>query len=67
MKHFCIPHWLYYTFAIVMIGALIWHWQHVLTYAPFIFILACPLMHLFHGHGGHGQTNSEKKDTHHSH
>ena len=57
MKHFCIPHWLYYVFAGAMVIALVFHWQHVLTYAPFIFILACPLMHLFmhHGHGDDGQ------------
>jgi hypothetical protein len=67
MKTPHIPGWLYFLFAGVMAVALIFHWQHVLTYAPFIFILACPLMHLFHGHGGHGQTNSEKKDAHHSH
>lgn len=67
MKTLHIPGWLYFLFAGVMVVALIFHWQHVLTYAPFIFILACPLMHLFHGHGGHGQTNSEKKDSPHSH
>lgn len=59
MKHICIPHWLYYTFAVVMIVALIWHWQHFLTYAPFIFLLACPLMHLFHGHGNHKHSHKD--------
>lgn len=29
------------------------HWVHVLGYAPYLLFLACPLMHLFHGHGGH--------------
>ncbi len=32
----------------------VYHSQHVLAFLPFIFILACPLMHLFmhrnHGH-----------------
>jgi len=65
MKNFCIPHWLYYIFAIVMVVALIYHWQHVLTYAPFIFILACPLMHLFHGHDGHGHDEKKKDRIHH--
>ena len=64
MKHVCIPRWLYYLFAVVMIVALFYHWEHVLTYAPFFFILLCPLMHLFHGHGNHdhGQkhTHSEQ-------
>jgi hypothetical protein len=33
------------------------HTAHVLGVAPYLFILACPLMHIFmhHGHGqGHG-------------
>ena len=31
------------------------HTAHVLGVLPFLFLLACPLMHLFmhHGHGGH--------------
>jgi Protein of unknown function (DUF2933) len=33
------------------------HWGHVLGYAPYLLFLACPLLHLFHGHGGrdHGR------------
>ena len=30
------------------------HRAHVFQYLPFVLILACPLLHLFHGHGGHG-------------
>ena len=33
------------------------HGEHLLRLAPFLLLLACPLMHLFghgHGHGGHG-------------
>ncbi|HLD70984.1 MAG TPA: DUF2933 domain-containing protein [Candidatus Peribacteraceae bacterium] len=62
---FRIPIWLYALFAGAMILALIFHWQHVLAYAPFIFILACPLMHLFHGHGGHDQAKNRKNHSHH--
>lgn len=29
------------------------HRAHVLGLLPYLFLLACPLMHLFH-HGGHG-------------
>lgn len=29
------------------------HWGHVAGYAPYLLFLACPLMHLFHRHGGH--------------
>lgn len=30
------------------------HWSHIAGYWPYLFLLACPLMHLFHGHRGHG-------------
>lgn len=29
------------------------HWQHVAGSWPYLLLLACPLMHVFHGHGGH--------------
>lgn len=40
------------------------HNAHLLQILPFLFILACPLMHLFGhgrhgGHGGHGQTERD--------
>ena len=28
------------------------HWEHALGLLPYAILLACPLMHLFHGHGG---------------
>ena len=33
------------------------HRAHVLGILPYLFLLACPLMHMFmhHGHGGHGR------------
>ncbi len=31
------------------------HWNHVAGSWPYLLLLACPLMHLFHGHGGHGR------------
>lgn len=31
------------------------HLGHVAGYWPYLLLLACPLMHLFHGHGGHGR------------
>jgi len=36
-------------------AVLLWkeHSAHLLGVIPYLFILACPLMHLFH-HGGHG-------------
>jgi hypothetical protein len=37
------------------------HRAHLLGILPFLLLLACPLMHLFHhgGHGGHGHGHSE--------
>jgi hypothetical protein len=29
------------------------HWAHALGLLPYILLLACPMMHLFHGHGSH--------------
>lgn len=44
---------------VALIAAFFWlreHWGHVLGYWPYLVLLACPLMHLMHGHGyrGHG-------------
>lgn len=30
------------------------HWEHVAGNWVYLLLLACPLMHLFHGQGGHG-------------
>lgn len=30
------------------------HWLHIAGYWPYLLLLACPLVHLFHGYGGHG-------------
>jgi hypothetical protein len=40
------------------------HLTHVTQAVPYLFLLACPLMHLFHGHGhhhrhDHGQANDD--------
>jgi hypothetical protein len=35
------------------------HWAHALGLAPYLLLLACPLMHLFHGHGGHGHGSGQ--------
>jgi hypothetical protein len=36
-------------------------------YLPYLFLLACPLMHLFmhggHGHGGHGSSEASNEST----
>jgi len=33
------------------------HLTHVTQAVPYLFLLACPLMHLFHGHGHHHHGN----------
>ncbi len=37
------------------------HWGHILGYWPYLLLLACPLMHLMHGHGhgGHARHRQE--------
>ena len=46
-------------------AAVIWlvtkHGAHLLEIAPFLLILACPLMHVF-GHGGHGHVSHGKSN-----
>lgn len=40
------------------------HRAHVFGFLPYLLILACPLMHLFHhgGHGGHGGHDHGRDD-----
>jgi hypothetical protein len=40
------------------------HMTHVTQAIPYLFLLACPLMHLFghHGHGGHGHHAARQDD-----
>ena len=42
------------------------HWGHVLGYWPYLLLLACPLMHLMHGHGhgGNGRHPQAPERTH---
>lgn len=39
------------------------HWAHVVPFLPWLFLLACPLMHIFMhgGHGGRG-TGNDRSD-----
>lgn len=43
------------------------HKAHVLGILPFLLLLACPLMHLFHGHGGHGKHDGNNAVRNHVH
>jgi hypothetical protein len=39
------------------------HRAHVVQFLPFVLLLACPLLHIFHGHGGHGgHGGGDKRD-----
>ena len=37
------------------------HLAHVIGALPYLFLLACPLMHIFM-HGGHGHNHSQQKN-----
>jgi hypothetical protein len=39
------------------------HRAHLYGALPYLFVLACPLMHLFHhhGHGGHHHAGSDRR------
>ena len=51
--------------AAIMVGAILAfyvlreHWGHALGFAPYLILLACPLMHIFM-HGDHGHGHSDK-------
>ena len=39
------------------------HRAHMLGAIPYVIVLLCPLMHLFHGgHGKHSGSNNERKN-----
>lgn len=42
-------------------------WGHALGFLPYAILLACPLMHLFHGHGGHGGSGRAPTSDHSGH
>lgn len=50
-------HWTFWVFCLfALVGAyylLTEHRAHLVDYLPYILLMACPLMHLFHRHGGH--------------
>ena len=39
------------------------HQAHVFSALPYLLLLACPLLHLFHGRGGHGGHGGDRKNT----
>ena len=56
--------WVFWGFILIIGYFLVTeHRAHAVQYLPFLLLLACPLMHLFHRHGGHGgqRHDTEKK------
>lgn len=39
------------------------HWSHIAGNWVYLLLLACPLMHLFHGHGGADELTSDPRKT----
>jgi hypothetical protein len=55
--------WVLWGFVLVAAYFLITeHRAHLAQYWPLLLVLACPLMHLFHGHGEHRHQASDAKD-----
>jgi hypothetical protein len=57
--------WLLLGLSVLLVGAfylLREHWGHALGLLPYALLLACPLLHLFHGHGGHGGHHSPPEE-----
>jgi hypothetical protein len=38
------------------------HWSHALGALPYLLLVACPLLHLFHGHGSHAHHDHSAHD-----
>ncbi len=59
--------WVLYIVGGIGVGYFLWvHQAHLLQYLPFAFLLLCPLMHLFGGHGhghDHGESCHQKEGT----
>jgi hypothetical protein len=57
--------WVFWGFLLIAAYFLLTeHRAHVVQFLPFALLLACPLLHLFHGHGGHGgHDEKDKKGT----
>jgi DUF2933 family protein len=54
--------WVFWGFAAVAAFFLITeHRAHVFEFLPFVLLAACPVMHLLHGHGGHGAHDDAKE------
>jgi Protein of unknown function (DUF2933) len=56
--------WVFWGFVVIAAFFLITeHRAHVFQYLPFLLLAACPLLHMFHGHGGHGRHRESDRPT----
>jgi len=55
--------WVFWGFALIA-AYFLWteHRAHVVQFLPIALLLACPLLHVFHGHGGHGGHGGSRGD-----
>ena len=54
--------WVFGAFVLIALYFLITeHRAHMLEFLPYALLLACPLLHMFHGHGGHGGDKGRKQ------
>lgn len=52
--------WVFWIFLAIALAFLaLEHRVHLLGALPYLLLLACPLMHLFMHHGGHGQEHHD--------
>jgi hypothetical protein len=53
--------WVFLGFLLIA-GYFLWteHRAHFIEFLPFVLLLACPLLHLFHRHGEHGGEKDKK-------
>lgn len=58
-----VGRWVFWGFVLIAAYFLITeHRAHVFQYLPFLLVLACPLIHLFHGHGRHRHVACDAKN-----
>lgn len=57
-----VGRWIFIAFALVAgFFLLTEHRAHLFGVLPFLFLAACPLMHLFHHHGGHSHRSHDER------
>ena len=55
------PRWVFWGFLLIAAYFVITeHRAHVVQFLPILLLLACPLLHLFHGLGEHGKDGDKE-------